>query len=40
MQGSNPKDPKEAEGEVWVDDSAPKTDAAAAAPKDTTQVKK
>jgi len=40
LQGSNPKDPKEAEGEVWVDDSAPKTDAAAAAPKDTTQVKK
>lgn len=40
LQGSNPKDPKEAEGEVWVDDSAPKTDAAAASPKDTTQVKK
>lgn len=40
LQGSNPKDPKEAEGEVWVDDSAPKTDAAATAPKDTTQVKK
>lgn len=40
LRGSNPKDPKEAEGEVWVDDSAPKTDAAAAAPKDTTQVKK
>lgn len=40
LQGSNPKDPKEAEGEVWVDDSAPKTDAAASAPKDTTEVKK
>jgi cytochrome c oxidase cbb3-type subunit 3 len=40
LQGSNPKDAKEAEGEVWVDDSAPKTDAAAAAPKDTTEVKK
>ena len=40
LQGSNPKDPKEAEGEVWVDDSAPKTDAAAATTKDTTEVKK
>lgn len=40
LQGSNPKDPKEAEGEVWVDDSAPKTDAAATASKDTTEVKK
>ncbi|MBS7253156.1 cbb3-type cytochrome c oxidase N-terminal domain-containing protein [Flavobacterium branchiicola] len=41
LQGSNPKDPKEAEGEVWVDDSAPKTDAAAASTqKDTTEVKK
>ncbi len=39
LQGSNPKDPKEPEGEVWVDDSAPKTDAAATA-KDTTEVKK
>lgn len=38
LQGSNPKDPKESEGEVWVDDSAPKTDAAAA--KDPTEVKK
>jgi cytochrome c oxidase cbb3-type subunit 3 len=40
LQGSNPKDPKESEGEVWVDDSAPKKDAATAAPKDTTEVKK
>ncbi|WP_125719541.1 cbb3-type cytochrome c oxidase N-terminal domain-containing protein [Flavobacterium ustbae] len=39
LQGSNPKDPKDAEGEVWVDDSAPKIDAAATA-KDTTEVKK
>lgn len=40
LQGSNPKDPKEPEGEVWVDDSAPKTETAAAKPADTTQVKK
>lgn len=40
LQGSNPKDAKEGEGEVWVDDSVPKTDAATAAPKDTTEVKK
>ncbi|MEN0007387.1 cbb3-type cytochrome c oxidase N-terminal domain-containing protein [Flavobacterium nitrogenifigens] len=40
LQGSNPKDPKAPEGEVWVDDSAPKTDAAAATTKDTTEVKK
>jgi cytochrome c oxidase cbb3-type subunit 3 len=29
LQGSNPKDAKAAEGEVWVDESAPKKDAAA-----------
>ncbi|KAF2517811.1 cbb3-type cytochrome c oxidase N-terminal domain-containing protein [Flavobacterium foetidum] len=39
LQGSNPKDAKEAEGEVWVDESAPKKDAAATT-KDTTEVKK
>lgn len=27
LQGSNPKDPKPAEGDVWVDEAAPKTDA-------------
>ncbi len=30
LQGSNPKDPKEPQGEVWVDDSAAKADAAPA----------
>jgi cytochrome c oxidase cbb3-type subunit 3 len=40
LQGSNPKDPKEPEGEVWVDDSAPKAETAATKPADTTQVKK
>ncbi len=40
LQGSNPKDPKEPEGEVWVGESAPKTDAAASKPKDSTEVKK
>jgi cytochrome c oxidase cbb3-type subunit 3 len=39
LQGSNPKDPKEAEGEVWVDDTAPKTDAAATQ-DNATEVKK
>lgn len=26
LQGSNPKEPKEAEGEIWVDENAPKSD--------------
>lgn len=32
LQGSNPKDPKAPDGEIWVDENAPK--------KDSTQVKK
>ncbi|KRB55945.1 cbb3-type cytochrome c oxidase N-terminal domain-containing protein [Flavobacterium sp. Root186] len=40
LQGSNPKEPKAPEGDVWVDESAPKTDAAANTKKDTTEVKK
>ncbi|PIF33805.1 cytochrome c oxidase cbb3-type subunit 3 [Flavobacterium sp. 9] len=40
LQGSNPKDPKEAEGEVWVDDSAPAKDTTASTAKDSTEVKK
>ncbi|MBP1224906.1 cbb3-type cytochrome c oxidase N-terminal domain-containing protein [Flavobacterium sp. 1355] len=39
LQGSNPKDPKAPDGEVWVDESAPKNDAAAKKTVDTTQVK-
>ena len=39
LQGSNPKDPKAPEGEVWVDSNAPKTAAAAPVATDTTQVK-
>lgn len=39
LQGSNPKDPKAPDGEVWVDESAPKNDAAAKKTADTTQVK-
>ena len=40
LKGSNPKDPKAPEGEVWVDPNAPKTAAEApAVTKDTTQVK-
>jgi len=39
LKGSNPKDPKAPEGEVWVDENAPKSDVAVAA-KDSTQVKK
>ena len=26
LQGSNPKDPKEPEGEIWVDETAPTKD--------------
>ena len=40
LKGSNPKDPKAPEGEIWVDENAPKTDAATAAVVDTTAVKK
>ncbi|CAA9199579.1 cbb3-type cytochrome c oxidase N-terminal domain-containing protein [Flavobacterium collinsii] len=40
LQGSNPKDPKEPEGEVWVDQSAPKKGDTADKTKDSTEVKK
>jgi cytochrome c oxidase cbb3-type subunit 3 len=40
LRGSNPKDPKAPEGEIWVDENAPKTDAAVAPKTDSTQVKK
>lgn len=40
LQGSNPKDAKEAEGEVWVDEDAAKEDVAAAKTIDSTTVKK
>jgi len=40
LQGSNPKDPKEAEGEVWVDESASTKDTTASTSKDSTEVKK
>jgi cytochrome c oxidase cbb3-type subunit 3 len=39
LKGSNPKDPKAPEGEIWVDENAPKTDAAATPAKDSTAVK-
>lgn len=39
LQGSNPKDPKESEGEIWVDETAPKKEAAVAKAADSTQVK-
>jgi cytochrome c oxidase cbb3-type subunit 3 len=40
LKGSNPKDPKVSEGEIWVDESAPKSDATAAVVKiDSTEVK-
>ncbi len=42
LKGSNPKDPKAPDGEIWVDDAAPKADGATApvaAAKDSTQVK-
>jgi cytochrome c oxidase cbb3-type subunit 3 len=39
LQGSNPKDPKAPEGEVWVDPDAPKTASAAPVAADSTTVK-
>jgi cytochrome c oxidase cbb3-type subunit 3 len=40
LRGSNPKDPKAPDGEIWVDENAPKTDTATAIPAvDSTQVK-
>lgn len=39
LKGSNPKDPKAPEGEIWVDENAPKTDATTAAVTDSTAVK-
>lgn len=39
LRGSNPKDPKEPEGEIWVDESAAKKDAAIKT-TDNTAVKK
>jgi cytochrome c oxidase cbb3-type subunit 3 len=40
LQGSNPKDPKVTEGEIWIDPSAPKPDIIATAKIDSTEVKK
>jgi cytochrome c oxidase cbb3-type subunit 3 len=41
LRGSDPIDPKASEGEIWVDDSAPKTNTTAMGTKsDSTQVKK
>ncbi|HSN48875.1 MAG TPA: cbb3-type cytochrome c oxidase N-terminal domain-containing protein [Flavobacterium sp.] len=40
LKGSNPKDPKAPEGEIWVDPAAAKTDATTAAVTDSTTVKK
>lgn len=40
LRGSNPKDPKEAEGEIWADDATPKKEDAANITKDSTEVKK
>ncbi len=39
LKGSNPKDPKAPEGEVWVDTNAPMTAAAAPVTSDSTVVK-
>jgi cytochrome c oxidase cbb3-type subunit 3 len=40
LQGSNPKDPKAPDGDVWVDPAAAKTAPVAATKVDSTQVKK
>jgi cytochrome c oxidase cbb3-type subunit 3 len=39
LQGTNPKDPKAPEGEVWVDPNAPKSATTAPVATDTTTVK-
>ncbi len=40
LKGSNPKDPKVSEGEIWVDENAPKSDAPTDVVKiDSTEVK-
>jgi cytochrome c oxidase cbb3-type subunit 3 len=39
LKGSNPKDPKVAEGDIWVDENAPTTAEATAPATDSTQVK-
>ena len=39
LRGSNPKDPKAPDGEIWVDENAPKTASAIAPATDSTQVK-
>lgn len=38
LKGSNPKEPKAPEGEIWTDENAPKTDASIATKVDSTQV--
>ncbi|MBK9224524.1 MAG: c-type cytochrome [Flavobacterium sp.] len=40
LQGSNPKDAKAPDGEIWVDPTAAKSDATVATTTDSTQVKK
>lgn len=40
LKGSNPKDPKAPDGEIWVDDTKPAAAVAAVTKVDTTQVKK
>ena len=40
LQGSNPKDAKVAEGEIWIDPNTAKTDIIATAKMDSTQVNK
>ncbi len=39
LKGTNPKEPKAPEGEIWVDENAPKTDAATT-PTDSSAVTK
>jgi cytochrome c oxidase cbb3-type subunit 3 len=39
LKGSNPKDPKAPDGEIWVDGDAPKTAPVTASATDSTQVK-
>lgn len=40
LQGSNPKDPKAPDGEIWIDENAAKKDAVENKPIDSTEIKK
>ncbi len=38
LQGTNPPDAKAPEGEIWVDENAPKVEGATTTPTDTINI--